>query len=292
MDLLVEQKADLVNRIRATIQSGRDVLVVGWMARNNVDFTREYEDRVSFCETVPKEVGPRTGLIILTKFLYHANSKRLKRKRSERKKVYSVVLPLRIIKSAIEEACRDLVLATRSVSRAGATSVESVKETDQQVEHKDDDTVLELAIGFLEPKPVSPEEEMREFAIAFVGAVKISPKRGYVSSHVLAALRREYGVTATPQRLIREGWIEPIEGDDIARVHWYRAALALWKVVDSEVEPVHPEERVRYRIAQRPKLVAELDRLQAEMERVRKEIKTIDFLASRLSELDALLQMK
>lgn len=79
--MTLDQWGALDTRLRSVVQSGKSIAVLGWTDRNHSTFTRRLAEgkRVHFLPSPVREIPADVGLVLLTPWVTHADSRRANR---------------------------------------------------------------------------------------------------------------------------------------------------------------------------------------------------------------------
>lgn len=280
--VLEKQVLSIISRIREVVEGGYSLAVIGWRDKNHSLFTRELvkSGKINFYLDVPARLGPTVGLVILTRFVSHADLERLKKGGTQ---LYPHSLGTGEIKEYLK-ACGDLFVAVskqineKSIPFLVAPSVPM-----------DTSTMLTPAVQSV-TRPFAKEKEARmpevivkeltpmdKFVKLFIETAETNPK-GLVGKMILGRLRKECGINGSNAMLVKGGWIEPVVSPGKTEAGNYRASDKMFKHFEKqEPEPTDPVSRARYLISQEASILAQKEGLEdqvlvldVELERIKR----------------------
>ena len=265
---LIDKVADaLIREVRATLESGLSIAVVGWRDSNHDAFTRGLpKQKVIFLEASALNVPERAGYLLFTRFVYHTQFNRLRKGRSH----YPGTLETGEIKRLLR-SCADLLLPALAQSAAlpvpeGMTEVQAA-EAALAVQELGDDVLDFLTT----PKEKHEMSEMDKFVEAFqkeAAANKEVPDA--VGKKILGKLIDQIlGKAYNAQKLAKDHWIEGVRRVEGGPIGYWKAGPKMQQATkDLDQEPDDPYELAKFLVRQKPSIEAELAKLQKKLARV------------------------
>ncbi len=289
--LTEKQREALTQQVRKTLESGRSIAVVGWRDSNHGQFTRKLPmEKVIFLGNSSKNIPEKAGLILLTRFMHHADFRKIKSERD--KDCYSKVLGTGQIKRILE-SCKDLLIPAPHSPVAVETpktmaTVEPIVMATPAITCPDD------VLDFCTATRRCEMSEMDKLTRAFLSAANANPvKPGYVSRITLGQIRKECGVTENNPQLANAGWIVSEISEGKARVGWYKPGPKMLANSEHEkFEPEDPVERARFLIAQKEPILVRKAELEDEFEAVKKELARIEMAERLFGQIKELMEPK
>ena len=263
----------LKQRVRETLESGRVIVIVGWLAKkNDNEFVKRIKrlkvKKVAFYDASPPSLPAKSGYILSTKYVDHALFDWV---RGKRKKIRSTVIEVSQIQ-AVLESCKDLLFLPPSCPVANNTkdeTTESIITSTPTAEIPDD------VLDFLTTPRNNAMNSMDCFAKAFLEAAEANGKKpGFVGKMTLGEIREKCGVEESNTLLANAGWIVGEVSDGKSHVGWYKAGpKMLAKSTQEKLEPDDPYELAKYLVAQKDGVLArktEIDKILARIETAEK----------------------
>lgn len=228
-----------IERVRATLESGLSVAVIGWRDKHHNSFTRKIPKNriIFFLEDSVTTVPERVGFLLFAPFVGHSELHRLMRQKIG----HSGKLQSGEIKRILE-ACIDLFQPASSAKPEtlkmpmGAT-IEQAPKAAATVQNE-----AEILTSHLIKETQVGDEKMKKFKEAFKQAANAS---GEVGMHALAKLRADVGITDSASKLVKAGWIVAHRRDGMSKVSCYIEGPSLGGA-QPEVEPENPLDRAKY----------------------------------------------
>lgn len=273
--MLDTQIAGLFEKARQAAKDGLVIAVLGWKDLNHNDFTRGLSDKkVVFYDDVPDDLGETVGFVLFTKYVSHTDTERIKRKK--KKKVWSIVVEVRVIRQVLGSLA-DLLAPEKvfvvglnpQLDRFPLSAFEKFFPPVCAVPAVDVvDSMDEAILDFLTtPREEQEMSAMQKFAQAFIAAAGAN-ESGQVGKIQLGRLRKEYGIEESAAKLVRDGWLIGEVGEGSSKVGWYMETKTLAALSKETPEPADPIEYAKLLVSQEPEVLAEYKALGAKLDKI------------------------
>lgn len=235
-----EEVIHLLDSAQAALRHGGRIVVVGWKGSNHNQKTLRLEKsgKVIFAAGKrAKEVGGKTDLVILTRFVSHSHTEAMQKKGLN---VYPHTVGLGIIRRVLNE-CTNLI--------ATLTEPEAPADPDDAAEEQlPVDSLAELEQFIMTTE--NNVETIDRFAMRFTEEAEAHAEE-LVSSYTLGKILQELKMCEKPVELVKTGYLKGITLPNKKKTGWYKATPKLLERLSTNIgeEPTDPIEKAEYLLA-------------------------------------------